>query len=340
MFIEIMTFLRRYGSAAAAGLSLSALTMAAGASADAGADSHAFDVVPLGVAGGVVEGSTTAWYIARKGQEQGLACDAGTLVPGIRVAIARGGFPAGTRAGDVLHRRIGAYLVTHPHLDHVAGLVMVSPDDSAKPILALPEVNAALAADYFNWSAWPNMGDRGRPPLLARYHYQDLDPVAAPLPVAATGLTVTAFPLSHGGALSTAFLIRAGEQALLCMGDTGPDAVEHSTRLDALWQAVAPLVRAGHLRAIIVETSYPDPRKDAELFGHLTPRWLHRELARLAQLSGGTGAMKGLPVVIGHIKPSVDGDPAIAATIARQLAEGEGPPVRYVIAEQGAALAF
>ena len=299
-----------------------------------------FDVVPFGVEGGVVEGSTSAWFIARHGQDQGLACDAGTLVPGIRAAIAKGGFPASTKATDVLHRRIGAYLITHPHLDHVAGLVMASPDDTPKPIFALPEVNAALAADYFNWSAWPNMGDRGRAPLLGRYRYQDLTAGAVPVPVSNTGLTVTAFPLSHSGALSTAFLIRAGDEALLCMGDTGPDEVEHSARLTSLWHAVAPLVRSGHLRAIIVETSYPDPRNDTELFGHLTPSWLHKELTQLADLAGGPEKMAGLPIVIGHIKPSIDGGLQIAETIARQLAEGNGPPVRYLIAEQGKPLAF
>jgi 3',5'-cyclic-nucleotide phosphodiesterase len=333
MFTEMMTFMRQVGAIGMAGLAFAMPLSAV-------ADPVAFDVVPLGVEGGVVEGSTSAWFIARQGQEQGLACDAGTLVPGIRAAIAKGGFPAGTRASDVLHRRIGAYLITHPHLDHVAGLVMVSPDDSAKPILALPEVNAALAADYFNWSAWPNMGDRGKPPLLSRYRYQDLEAGGAAVPVAETGLTVTAYPLSHGGALSTAFLIRSGVEAMLCMGDTGPDAVEHSTRLETLWQAVAPLVRAGHLRAIVIETSYPDPRKDSELFGHLTPSWLHRELNRLAVLAGGKARLKGLPVVIGHIKPSVDGAGPVVATIARQLAEGDGPPVRYVIAEQGVGLHF
>lgn len=333
MFTEMLTFLRQFGAMGLACVALATPLAATAAPA-------AFDVVPLGVEGGVVEGSTSAWFIVRKGQEQGLACDAGTLVPGIRAAIAKGGFPAGTQASEVLHRRIGAYLISHPHLDHVAGLVMVSPDDSAKPILALPEVNAALAADYFNWSAWPNMGDRGKPPLLKRYRYEDLAAGGGAVPVAETGLTVTAYPLSHGGALSTAFLIRAGEEALLCMGDTGPDAVEHSTRLETLWQAVAPLVRAGQLRAIVIETSYPDPRKDSELFGHLTPGWLHKELNRLAVLAGGKDRLKGLPVVIGHIKPAIDGAGPVVATIARQLAEGEGPPVRYVIAEQGVGLHF
>lgn len=203
---------------------------------------------------------------------------------------------------------------------------MASPDDSAKPILALPEVNAALSAHYFNWSSWPNMGDRGQPPMLRRYRYEDLVAGGKPVPVGDTGLSVTAYPLSHGGSLSTAFLIRSGEDALLCMGDTGPDAVEHSARLEALWQAIAPLVRAGRLRAIIVETSYPDPRKDTELYGHLTPKWLRAELGRLAAAAGGADGLKGLPVVIGHIKPSIDGaEPAVSA-IMRQLAEGGSPP--------------
>ena len=38
-------------------------------------------------------------------------------------------------------------------------------------------------------------------------------------------MTVTAFPLSHGGMESTAFLLESDGDALLCFGDTGPDAV-------------------------------------------------------------------------------------------------------------------
>lgn len=301
----------------------------------------AFDIVALGVEGGLMEGATSAWYIARHGSERGLTCDAGTLVPGITTAIARGTFAGDALPMDVLHNRIAAYLITHPHLDHVAGLVMASPDDTPKPIFALAEVNAALASDYFNWRAWPNMGDRGTAPLLGRYHYQDVAPGGAPTTVAGTGLTVTAYPLAHGGTLSSAFLIRAGDDALLCMGDTGPDSVEHSTRLDALWQSVAPLLRDGHLRAIIIETSYPDPRPDSELYGHLTPSHLHRELRRLAERSGDGQRMEGLPIIIGHIKPALDGTSyAIRERILDQLTSRDSPPVRYILPRQGDALRF
>lgn len=299
-----------------------------------------FDVVPLGVEGGVVEGATTAWFVAPRGGGAGVVCDAGTLVPGIRAAIAKGAFGSGATPSDVLHRRIAGYLVTHPHLDHVAGLVMASPDDVAKPIYGFSAVNDALAADYFNWSAWPNMGDRGKPPLLRRYRYHDLPDAPSAVPIEGTALSVTAYPLSHGGALSTAFLIRSGDKAVLCMGDTGPDEVERSTRLAVLWHAVAPLIREGRLRAIIVETSYPDPRPESELFGHLTPRWLHEELNRLAALVADAQRMRGVPIVIGHVKPGVDSAFAARLIIERQLRSGPLGTLDYRLPRQGEALRF
>ena len=35
-------------------------------------------------------------------------------------------------------------------------------------IYALPSVNNELSASLFNWSAWPNMADRGKPPQLKK----------------------------------------------------------------------------------------------------------------------------------------------------------------------------
>ena len=53
-------------------------------------------------------------------------------------------------------------------------------------------------------------------------------------------MSVEAFPLSHGGLQSTAFLIKNGDAAVLYLGDTGPDEIEKSQNLHFLWQAVAP----------------------------------------------------------------------------------------------------
>jgi cAMP phosphodiesterase len=41
-----------------------------------------------------------------------------------------------------------------------------------------------------------------------------------------TSMTIRAFPLSHAGTPSTAFLIQAAGFYVLYCGDTGPDAVE------------------------------------------------------------------------------------------------------------------
>ncbi len=80
----------------------------------------------------------------------------------------------------------------------MAGLIIASPDDGKKPIYALASVNAALSETYFNWVAWPNFADRGKAPRLGKYTLEDLAPALA-TPLKDTGMSVTAFPLSHGG---------------------------------------------------------------------------------------------------------------------------------------------
>lgn len=290
----------------------------------------AFEVVPLGVNGGLEE-PTSAYHITARGARSGVMCDAGTLASGLDRAIAEGRYPNQTSRGPVMES-IAAYLITHPHLDHVAGLVLASPDDTPKDIMALPQVNRALADHYFNWVTWPNMGDRGPPPRLGKYHYKDLEPGREATPIPETGLTVSAYPLSHGGVMSTAFLLRSGEDAFLCLGDTGPDAVEHATNLNDLWRAVAPLVRQGRLRGMLIEVSYPDPVPDARLYGHLTPTWLNTELQTLRDLTQDDARMRALPILVTHIKPS--GAPGVNRKAIRRQLKKIGF-FNFVIAEEG-----
>ena len=114
-------------------------------------------------------------------------------------------------------------------------------------------------------------------------------------------MTVTAFPLSHGGVESTAFLVESDGDAILYFGDTGPDPVEKTTKMHDVWAAVADKVRQHKLKAILIESSYTSDRPDAQLFGHLTPNWIMTSLHELDALAGGN-ALKDLPVVITHIK--------------------------------------
>ena len=105
-----------------------------------------FDLVVLGALGGIQDGNLSASLIHPHGDNRGVTCDAGTLVNGLRVAEEKGAFAAVTvpadspqsRVGYMLTSAIKGYLISHAHLDHVAGLIVASPDDSKKPIYALP----------------------------------------------------------------------------------------------------------------------------------------------------------------------------------------------------------
>ena len=263
-----------------------------------------FDLVALGALGGIEDGNLSAWLIHPHGDDRAVTCDAGTLVNGLRVAAEKCAFAGITvpadagqsAAGYVLTTKIKGYLISHAHLDHVAGLVIASPDDGKKPIYALPSVGADLVETYFNWKAWPNFTDRGKAPQLKKYALEDLKPGIA-TPLRDSAMSVTAFPLSHGGVESTAFLLESDGDSLLCFGDTGPDAVEKGTRLHDVWTAVAERVKQKRLKAIVIESSYTSDRPDNLLFGHLTPRWVLEGLRQLDKQAGGTNSTSRAPSI-------------------------------------------
>lgn len=335
-------------------VALAALTLGgallAGTAARA-ATPPAFDVVVLGAAGGLAEDDLTSFLVFPAGGAAGIALDAGTLHAGIRTALAKGAFAglsldtdgALTPEGQVLQKHVRAYLISHAHLDHVAGMILSSTDDTPKPILALPGTLDVLREHVFNWKLWPNFTTEGTAPALSRYALVPLSS-GEPKDVPGTSFRVTAFPLSHGGTSeSTAFLVESGAASLLYLGDTGPDAVEGKGRLRALWTQVAPLVRAKTLRAIFLEASYPSDRPDEKLYGHLTPRWVNAELGVLASLVGAddpASALRGLPVVITHVKPSLARGESPRERIARELRESNPHGVRFILATQGERLDF
>ena len=232
---------------------------------DPGAASAQFVTIVLGAAGGLQEANLTAYLLVPIGERRFIALDAGTMLSGLQVAMKMGSFadiqvpPASalTLEGWILREHIKAYVLSHAHLDHVSGLILNAPDDSPKPILGLDATLDTLRDHVFNWQVWPNFGNEGREPQLRQYSYQRLQP-AQTYAIPGTSMTIQAFPLSHAGTPSTAFLIQAaGFYGLYC-GDTGPDAVEHRDNLYALWTVVAPLVHANKLRVIFLEVSYPD----------------------------------------------------------------------------------
>ncbi len=134
----------------------------------------AFTVVPLGVRGGLDESNLSSYLVAAAGSNAYICLDAGTLYAGIRKAVENGVFPP--PIATVLRSSIKDYFISHPHLDHVAGLIINSPDDSAKNIYGLESCLKVLQEKYFTWQSWANFGDEGEKPQLKKYHYVTMQP--------------------------------------------------------------------------------------------------------------------------------------------------------------------
>jgi len=297
------------------------------------APASSFKVIPLGVKGGSDESNLSSYMVGAAGSNNYVCLDAGTLHYGIQKAINAGIFRGAVNT--VLKNNIKGYLISHPHLDHVAGLIINSPDDTAKNIYALPFCTEVLKEKYFSWKSWANFADDGEKPLLNKYHYATLTP-GEEQPLEHTGMSVTAFQLSHSNPYkSTAFLVRNNNAYLLYLGDTGADTTEHAANLRMLWQSIAPLIKEKKLKALFIEVSFSNAQPDKLLFGHLTPRLLMQELDVLGHLTG-LALLHNFPVVITHEKPGGMRE----NTIKKQLLASNGLGLRLIFPKQGRLLSF
>lgn len=305
-----------------------------------------FRCIPLGVEGGLIESNLPAYLLAPIGSTDFVCLDAGTLLAGLRVARAKGCFTdiemppgcADSIEGRVLRHHVKAYLLTHTYLDHVSGLIMNSPVDSDKPIMALEETIEGLQQHLFNWVTWPNFGGEAQPTPLAKYQLVTLRPgVRSSIPGTAMG--VEAQPLAHGARTdSAAFLVDADGHYVVYMGDTGPDHLEDRPTTLRLWERLVPLIRDDRLWAIYIESSYSDETPEDQLFSHLTPKWIMRAFRQLAGMVAPRRpetALAGLAVVITHIKPHLGTGEETRDVVRRQLREQNDLGLRLVFAEQG-----
>ena len=259
-----------------------------------------FQIVPLGVKGGIDEKNLSAYLLAPVHTNDYICLDAGTINAGIEKAIENKIFKVTT--AEVLRKYIKGYFISHAHLDHVSGLIINSPADSSKTVYATEKCMEMMENHYFNDQTWANFGDKGPGTPLKKYHFETLK-TNLETPITNTQMTVKAFPLSHVNPFeSTAFLIKNGDSYVLYLGDTGPDAVEKSDNLKNLWTTVAPLIKNKQLKGIFIEVSFPNEQPDKFLFGHLTPNYLMKELHILEELAG-KDTLKGFKIIVTHLKP-------------------------------------
>lgn len=287
-----------------------------------------FQVVPLGIKGGIDEKNLSAYLLAPSNSKDFICLDAGTINAGIEKAIDNKVFKVST--SEVLKKYIKGYLISHAHLDHVSGLIINSPADSSKTVYATEKCMEMMENHYFNDQTWANFGDKGPGFPLKKYHFQTLN-LGEETPLSNTTMSVKAFPLSHVNPFeSTAFLIKNNNDYALYLGDTGPDSVEKSDKLKALWTAVAPLVQNRQLKGIFIEVSFPNEQPDKFLFGHLTPNHLMTELHVLEELAG-KGSLNNFKIIITHLKPPAKS----IAKIKEQLKNQNNLGLKIIYPEQG-----
>lgn len=176
-------------------------------------------------------------------------------------------------------------LISHSHLDHVAGLCFLTETlalcEAPKPltISSLEPVVKGLRSAVFNDALWPDFSQLptpGKPIVKYRAMVEETE-----YPVG--DLWVTAIGVNHTVPCS-GFIVHDGTSGIVYSGDTGPT--------DALWKAAA---RLKTLRAVIIECAFPNRlRALADVAKHMTPALIGRELDKLPG---------DVPVLIYHVKP-------------------------------------
>ncbi|MDR0229371.1 MAG: 3',5'-cyclic-nucleotide phosphodiesterase [Flavobacteriaceae bacterium] len=286
------------------------------------------ELIPLGVYGGGDESNLSAYLVGVENTNSYISLDAGTIRSGINKAIEHNVFKTTTEI--VLKDYIKGYFISHGHLDHLAGLIINSPEDSSKRIYSLPFVAEVFKNNYFTNASWANFGNEGESPILNKYTYTKLQP-QQPFQIEGTTLTGELFELSHvNPQKSSAILLRHNDNYVLYFGDAGADRVEKTDKLYTIWEYIAPLISNGNLKTILIEVSFPNSQAENKLFGHLTPNLLTEELSKLATLAG-QNTLEQLNIIVTHLKPSgqqID-------TIKKELLSNNPLKVNYIFPEQG-----
>lgn len=280
---------------------------------------YQFSLLPLGLMGAEEEGNCTSILLNIPEDEHCIALDAGSIVSGLKEALQHGSLESWRMTGEsdnaligrILKDKIATYLISHAHLDHIAGLVLHSDLDTEKVIMGIDSTIDNLRDHIFNWKIWPNFCDEGVEPLLKQYHYERIS-LEQWLPIPNSSLSVKTYLLNHyEGYPSSAFLLGKNNHYILFLGDTGSDQLQGCDNLGHLWRSVAPLAADGSLKAVLMEVTFANQRPDDQLFGHLTPRLAFAELERLISLSymmGNDFEPSQLNFIPIHFKPGFRSD--------------------------------
>ncbi|HEY0426206.1 MAG TPA: 3',5'-cyclic-nucleotide phosphodiesterase [Pyrinomonadaceae bacterium] len=186
------------------------------------------------------------------------------------VAIDAGSLAMATSA--VQKKQIRDVIISHAHLDHIAGLPLYIDDLFAtlrEPVCvyATEEVIEVLERDIFNWSVYPRFSelenDNGK---VMRYL-----PFEAGKTFSVKHLRISAIKVNHK-VPSVGFIVSDGQTTFALSSDTA--------EMDGFWEV---LNAEKNLSAVLVECAFPNELEElARVSYHLTPKTLKKELEKFS----------------------------------------------------------
>jgi ribonuclease BN (tRNA processing enzyme) len=181
--------------------------------------------------------------------------------------------------------RLRQILVTHIHFDHVKGLPFLADTvfgqiQAPIQICSIPQVLEGLRNHLLNGELWP---DFTQIPTIDNPIFR-MTELVEEKDKGFSGLHVTPVRVNHT-VPTVGFLLRDDRGTVLYSGDT------YETQ--KIWETAR---KAPHLRAAIIETSFPnDFGPLAQASGHLTPELLAKEFGKIGR--------PDIPVYVYHMKP-------------------------------------
>ncbi|MFZ0565539.1 MAG: 3',5'-cyclic-nucleotide phosphodiesterase [Chlamydiales bacterium] len=304
-----------------------------------------FQIVVMGCTGGPKENNISGYLFSPIDRNEWIALDAGTLLSGIERALEKKNLDDSlfsdtslTPSGEMLSSHLQNYLISHAHLDHIAGLILNSQVDTPKSILGTHSTIDNLRDHIFNGKIWPNYGSEGNKPVLNRYHYVRL-PFHKKMQIPNTSMSVQAYPLIHAPLCpSTAFLIEHQDRYFLYFGDTTADTPENNKPIEQIWKLIIPLLKEKKLKGISLECSFPYNKDAPDLCGHLDTYLMKQAFHRLAELS--KTSLEGFKVMVSHRKESIYSGRDVKEQIAEELAKNNDLGLHFIVPNQGDKILF
>jgi ribonuclease BN (tRNA processing enzyme) len=202
-----------------------------------------------------------------------------------RLTIDGGAITAALELEEIV--KIDDIFLTHSHFDHVKDVPMMTDllvGKREKPVIVHgpAETMEAMDKDVFNNRVWPDFRviPSKEKPVLA------FDTIPVRKAVVCQGLRIRAIPVHHP-VYSVGYIIEGRNGAVAFSGDTGPT--------EELWKAINA---TANVKAVFVELSFPNTMQWlADVSGHLTPKTVMGELAKLDR--------RGAKIYLYHLKPAV-----------------------------------